>query len=368
MMLLPMSDASMELAPSAGPKRATGGFARFSMPGLRRAAELISLPLLAVGMIAGTVTTAVHRGDLAIDFRHVTPYIQGLAHGTNPFVEKDVGLGGHFLWTVLAGWILSPFAWLPHGYLIVVALEGAGIVGAALLLGVRDWRIIAITLAWPTTANSVQTGNITVLVLVLLAAAWYDRDRARAGLWAGLAMGVKLFAWPVLVWLAATKRWRAFGLGLAVQLFTLMITLPYISLGSYFRFEREVDHLMAPQALTLDALTRRLGGSSREGTALALAVGLVILWKSCRSLAWVTVSMLVLSPVVWLHYYGLLLIPLALWSPPLIAWCIPLLLVLVPGQGNGTIWQTALALTVLSAVAVMGSALATRRRSAAREA
>ena len=57
--------------------------------------------------------------------------------------------------------------------------------------------------------------------------------------------------------------------------------------------------------------------------------------------------MLALSPVVWLHYFGLLIIPLALWSPSPALWSIPMLLVLVPGEGNGATWQTTAALIVL---------------------
>ncbi len=313
-----------------------------------RAFQLIGLPVLAVGMVGWTIVTAHRQGELAIDFKNVSPEIRGLVHGVNPFVVENVGQGGHFLWTVLAGWLLSPFAWLPYGYLLVVALEVAGVVVAALLLGVRDWRLIALALAWPATTNSVQTANITVLTTVLLAAAWHDRDRTRAGLWAGLAVGVKVFAWPALFWLAATRRWRALFVALGIQVFALLITLPYMSLGDYVRFEREVDQVMSGQAITLDALVRDLGGSPTLGRAVALIVGLAVLWKGRRDLGWVVVAMLVLSPVVWLHYFGLLLIPLALWSSSLLVWCIPLLLFLVPGLRNGETWQTALALGVLA--------------------
>jgi Glycosyltransferase family 87 len=338
-------------APATRPGRSRDDRDGVSRSGLVVALERIGLPALAFCVLTLTVVGASRDRELAIDFKHVSPSIRGLAHGVNPYAAQNVGLGGHFLWTVLAGWLLAPFAWVPGGYLAVVGLEAAGIAGAAVLLGVRDWRLIAIALAWPATVNSVQTGNISVLILVFLAAAWHDRERARSGLWAGLAVGVKLFAWPVLVWLAATRRWQALGLALLVQLFTLAITLPYISLGSYIRFERDVDRTMASQALTLDALARRLGATPHEGMALALVVGLTILWFGRRDLGWVVVAMLVLSPVVWLHYFGLLMIPLALWTRSLLLWSIPFLFVLVPGQGNGALWQTAAALLILALVA-----------------
>jgi hypothetical protein len=318
--------------------------------GLRRALDLLAFPALAITMVTLTIVEALRRRELALDFRNVTPAIRGLAHGTNPYVIENVGAGGHFLWTVLAGWMLAPFAWLPHGDVLVVALEVAGVVAVPILLGVREWRLVALALAWPATVNSVQSGNITVLITVLLAASWHDRQRGRCGLWAGLAVAVKLFAWPVLVWLAATKRWRAFAVALGVQACALAMTLPYISLRTYIHFEATVDRIMAPQSITLDALTRDLGGSANTGRAVALGVGLALLWFGRKELGLVVVAMLVLSPVVWLHYFGLLVIPLALYSRSRLLWTVPILLFVVPGEGNGATWQTACALFVAGAV------------------
>jgi hypothetical protein len=321
------------------------------------------LPGLAVGLLADAILVAHRRRELGLDFRNVSPQMRGLVHGVDPYVIANVGEGGHFLWTVLAGWLLLPFAWLPGGYLLIVLLEAVGIAASALLLGVRDWRLVAIALAWPATINSVESGNITVLVTVLLAATWYERGRTRAGLWAGLAVGVKLFAWPVLVWLAATRRWRALAIALAVQLFSLLIMLPYTSLSDYVHFESTVDRIMSGQAITLDALTRDLGGSPHEGQAVALAVGLAILWKGRKDLGWVTVAMLVLSPIVWLHYFGLLIVPLALWSSSLLVWSIPLLFFVAPGQGNGGPWHTAAALGVFALTTGVAWARRDRGRS-----
>jgi hypothetical protein len=118
---------------------------------------------------------------------------------------------------------------------------------------------------------------------------------------------------------------------------------------------------MSGQAITLDALVRDLGGSPTVGRAVALAVGLTVLWFGRRSLGWVVVATLILSPVVWLHYFGLLLIPLGLWSRSLLVWCIPLLLVVVPGMLNGAPWQTAVGLGVLA----LAPAAAWRWRGAA---
>ncbi len=163
---------------------------------------------------------------------------------------------------------------------------------------------------------------------------------------------MKLFAWPVLVWLAATRRWRALGLAAFVQLVGGLVTLPYISLVGFVRYEREIDRLLSSQAITLRALLAEHGVWGAQ--AVTIAVGCAILWFGRRDLGWCVVASLVLSPIVWLHYFDLLLVPLALWSAPLWVWLIPFGLWVAPGQGNGAPWQTAAALGIAAATVATG--------------
>lgn len=313
--------------------------------GLLRALERVGLIALPLVMLTATVAVAAESGDLAIDFRTVTPEIKSLLHGTSPYVVEELAEGGHFLWTVAAGWLLAPLAWLPGGWAVVMALELVGIVTAIRLLGVTDWRPIALALAWPATVNSFQTGNITVLVLVLLAASW--ADSRRAGLWVGAAVAVKLFAWPALVCLAATRRWRQLGYAAAVVVAMLLVQLPYTSLRDFVEIQAEVGRVFATDALTLTAALHDQGVPLGVARTVTLAVGLIVLALGRRDLGWCVVAMLVLSPVVWLHYLDLLVVPLALWRAPLWAWCLPFLFFLTPGEGNGEEWQTVATLAVM---------------------
>jgi hypothetical protein len=60
----------------------------------------------------------------------------------------------------------------------------------------------------------------------------------------------------------------------------------------------------------------------------------------------------VASPLVWLHYFALLIIPVALTRPTLSwPWLLPLALIVCPGTGNGTTAETALPLVILALVA-----------------
>ena len=60
------------------------------------------------------------------------------------------------------------------------------------------------------------------------------------------------------------------------------------------------------------------------------------------------------QPIVWLHYFDLLMIPLALWSAPLWVWLVPFGLWVAPGSGNGDLWQTATALGVAGVTVAAG--------------
>lgn len=325
--------------------------------GLRGGTSRVGRAFANVAIVAMLATTAVAflltawgSPSFAIDFRSVTPEIRGLAHGTNPYVTAGMQERGHFLWSVLAGWLLAPFAWMPYGWAAVTALGLVAIPVTARLLGVRDWRVWALAAAWPATVNGAQTANITMLVAVLVALGWWDRVRARCGLWVGLAVAVKLFAWPTLVWLAATRRWRAFWVASGIQAAGLLLTVPYVSLADFARYEREADRVFSDEAITLSALLHGLGVPGAR--ALAVAAGLALLWWGRRDLGWCVVAALALSPIVWLHYFQLLILPLSLWSAPLWVWLLPFGLGVAPGSGNGGAWHTAVALAVVAATVV----------------
>ena len=290
--------------------------------------------------------------SFGVDFKTVRPEIRGLVHGTNPYVVNGMQDGGHFLWSVLAGWLLMPVAWIPHGWILVSGLGLVAIPVTVRLLGVYDWRAWALALAWPATVNGLQTANITMLVAVFVGLAWHARRHTRVGLWLGLAVAVKLFAWPVLVWLAATRRWRALGVAAAVQIFALLMTLPYISIVDFVRYEQQANRVFSDEAVTPYALL--LGWDVPGARVVAVVGGLCLLAWGRRDLGWCIVAALLLSPIVWLHYFDLLLIPLALWRAPLLIWLIPLGLWVIPGSGNGSQAQTLGALGIVAATVATG--------------
>src|SRR5207247_616954 len=106
----------------------------------------------------------------------------------------------------------------------------AAIAVALWLLGVRDWRCYCLVPLYPMTRSAVGLGTVGPLLLLGTAIAWRWRDRVSAGsLGAGAAVALKLFLWPLVVWLAATRRLRAATAAVAVAL--VLALVPWAAIG-----------------------------------------------------------------------------------------------------------------------------------------
>ena len=111
--------------------------------------------------------------------------------------------------------------------------------------------------------------------------------------------------------------------------------LPFITLTDYARLMKNLGDTFGPQSYNVVGLIVQSGtGSVATATAVASAVGLLVLALAYRraSLPLALAASLLLSPIVWLHYFVLLVVPLALSRPRLsAAWALPLRLLPLPG-------------------------------------
>jgi hypothetical protein len=310
-----------------------------------------------------TVVASSRSGDFAIDFRTVTPEMRSIWSGANPYIVEGMAHGGRFIWPAITAVLLAPLAFTPHGDVVMTGLEIVCLLAALRVFGVSDWRIYGVAAMWPATVNSVQTANLTLPVLLLVALGWRDRDKARGGLWFGVAAAVKLFMWPILIWLIATRRFKQLGAAAIVLVVSLLVQAVVAPLWEFVDYTRLVERTFADEALSLYGLLYPADPTlARMAT---LAAGGVVLWFGRRNLGLCIAAALILSPIVWLHYFDLLVVPLALVAAPLALWCVPLLMVIVPGMGNGASWQTAAALVVGALTVLVASSRAPRgmRRS-----
>jgi Glycosyltransferase family 87 len=222
---------------------------------------------------------------------------------------------------------------------------------------VRDWRIYGVVLLWPATIESIQTANASLPLTLLVVLMWRYRDRAAlAGLALGYGIAVKLFLWPIAVWLALVGRARAAAVAALTAVASLVLLLPFIGIPDYLRLLRKLTETFEHDAYTPFALLTDLGVPDTAARAVTVALGLGVLALAWRrgSLGLAIAAALCLSPIVWRHFFVLLLVPLALSRPRFDAvWLIPIGLWVGDGTFNGAPWQTACVLGLVTLTFVL---------------
>jgi hypothetical protein len=266
--------------------------------------------------------------------------------GRNPFPPADALSGdANYVYPPLLALAVAPLAVLPVDLAVAIwVVAGVAAVGAALwLLGVRDWRAYAVALAFPATRDAIGAGTVGPLLLLGIALAWRYRAArpAVAGLAAGLAAALKLFTWPVLVWLAATGRVRAAATGLVVAALAALASWAVIGfdgLAGYPALVRRLTELEADRSYSVFAVGDAIGLPEGVALAVSLVTGALLLVLTvrlgreheARALTAAIAAALVLTPIVWIHYLILLLVPLALARPRFSPLWLVLLVPLVP--------------------------------------
>ena len=338
-------------------------------------------------------------GGLAVpyDFAIFLQAAHDVRSGDNPYVDPDsVDEQAHapYAYPPLLAIVLIPATALPDdvsgsspvGVLVSLFLI-ACVVGALALLDVRDWRCYPLALLYPPTLENVEYGAIGPLLALLVALAWRYRDRVvpvAASL--GATVALKVFLWPLVVWLAATRRWRA-AVGAAAVAAALVLgswaVIGFDGMADYPALLRKLSDVEAENSYSAYAILVTLGLPSTLARLVvaAAALGLLALgWRAARgggadgdrrALTFALAAGVVLTPILWLHYLVLLVVPIALARPRLSAlWFVPLamtvfeLLDLYRGWPRGDGWAL---LSVAAVVTVVFAAalLRPRRRLAA---
>jgi Glycosyltransferase family 87 len=237
---------------------------------------------------------------------------------------------------------VAPFTTLEPGHASTIwTLFGiAALVAGLLVLGVRDPRCHLVALLYPGTRVALEYGAIGTFLVLLVALAWRYRGRTvAAGATAG-AVVLKVFLWPLLAWhvfagriqtaLASTAAAAALALG-------TWAVIGFAGLTDYPRVLRDLTELEAEETYSVFALGRALGAPELGAQALAVLLGAVLLalaWRTARggrdegeqrTLILVLAAALVLTPILWIHYLVLLVVPVALARPHFSAlWLLPL--------------------------------------------
>ena len=329
-------------------------------------AVFLWLPFLFFGVV---LAADVHfRGSSLGDWEIFRGASQSVLHGHSPYPAADPSALVHndrFVYPPITALLVAPLAALPDlaGQVLVLLLALACVLLALRLLGVRDWRCYGLALLTAPVFDTVSLGALSSALLLGVAVAWRYRDRPYiAAPVTALTAVAKLFAWPLFVWLLATRRLRTAFAATAVAVLLLVggwAAIGFAGLRGYPHLLRVLSRVEAVQSYSLVGLFRLEGGAATVLTALlvvAVVVAVVLAARGPegdrRALSVAVAGALVATPVLWLHYLVLLFVPIALARPRLSAlWFAPLAFWLTPvAHSNGSVWRTCFALVVAALI------------------
>ena len=312
---------------------------------------------------------AARAHSIAVDFRGAfLPGAHAVVHGVSPYGavgSKAVTEGIAFLYPPLTAYVVAPLTLLSPTVsgLLATAAVVAMVPATLLALDVRDWRCYACAFLWFPVVFGIQTANATLPLVLGLALVWRYRNRSAAGaLAAGVVIAVKLFFWPVLVWFVATRRYRGAALGAAASVFLVLVPwagIGFAGLRGYPNLLAGVSRIEGPHSYSVAALLYPALPSWTAATAAETALGLGILvlaaalgWRGRDrdAFALTIVAVLVLTPLVEMHYLAVLLVVVALYRPRLgAAWLAPLLIWGAPGPNEVSFAQSVHVFIVVAA-------------------
>jgi hypothetical protein len=171
----------------------------------------------------------------------------------------------------------------------------------------------------------------------------------------GVATAAKFFVWPILLWLAATRKVAATFLATGVAGASLLLVLPYTSVDDYGRSLLQLGRAFDQDSYTVFGLLVQSGASEAASRVVTWMCGVVLLaatWRY-RSFTLAIASALAISPIVWLDYFALTAVPLAIARPRLgWVWFLPLATwgLSGAGLGIGDAWDMARLLVVFAVV------------------
>jgi hypothetical protein len=290
---------------------------------------------------------------------------QRVLQGLSPYTltHSRIAAGMAFPYPAGAALLFAPFALIartPAGVLFTAICFGSALLTLR-VLEVRDWRLYGIVLLLDPVVSGWQTANLTLPLVLGLAIVWRYRDRpVVSGLVVAVIISLKLFVWPIGLWLIATRRFTATAYALAFGILINVIAWTVIGLGQirpFIRMSSFVTDLWHRTGYGLIAFGIHLGASRGVATGIMVVVSVALAAaciaagrkgreQSCLLLA--VLLMLAASPLIWNHYFAVLIVPLAIARPRLSPlWALQLVLWLCPTV-YPTQWQRLIALAVIA--------------------
>jgi hypothetical protein len=248
---------------------------------------------------------------------------------------------GLYMYAPPLGVAIGPLASIELDTAIVIwfLLHGLALAGACVLMPVERWiklavfGIAAISLA---VLRDFALGNVSVLLLLPLAAAWRWLDRPAGAIAQALAIAVRPTLGLLLLWQLLRRQWRAVAWTIGAGLVLILASLPFVGLEGYSDYLTVLRNLggIAGVDKNHDLSSSLLGLGVDESMAnVALLVGyalgiaaIVLSLRRDRELGFVVTAgaSLLLSPLLWDHYLAMLVLPTAFLAARGHAWALAL--------------------------------------------
>jgi len=298
--------------------------------------------LLLLALIAKLARLGIHEyrflireGPFGFDFQgSMWQPAHDVLKGSNPYfppVDGTIYRGNSPLYPPLSFIVALPFAQLGfHTAAVLWSIAlGLAAVGSLWILDVRDWRCYLLMAVAQPLIEGVSLGNLSVLLMLVAALAWRYRDRAYVtGAAVAVAVALKLFLWPLLLWLALTRRYRAAvggALGTALLLLAAWAAIGFDGLRDYPKLLSVASRILAQRSESVTATVAGLGGGRTLGEIVGVLAGAAVLLATAAAgrgrrrdgalfVAAMSAALLV-TPVAWTHYYALLFVALAVVRP-----------------------------------------------------
>jgi hypothetical protein len=313
------------------------------------------VPFFAVGYVVWDLASGEAGWPLRIAFLNAA---EAVLHGESPYpAHGDPGLaeGTAYVYPPVVAQVLIPLTFVPEAVAVVgfALVLVAAVFATLFLLGVRDWRCYGLALLWPPVLSAVHVENITILMGLAAALVWRYRDRPAGGVALGVSIAVKPLLWPLGAWLLAARSYRMLAWSAVTAVLLLLVSWAAIGFAGLLEYEallRELGDRMDEFGYSVYAIAHDAGAGEMLAKGLWLAVALAVLAASYvfarrgderRAFVLGMAAVIACSPIVWLHYFALLLLIVAVAQPRLgVAWFVPLLMFDADEIANGSQFET----------------------------
>jgi len=333
-----------------------------ALASLQRLAEILVLAIFPVVIplaMAGYLMGTYNPFGVLFDFQVLWNAGHDVAHGHSPYP---------FVYPAPAAVFMAPFGALPWKVAVAVfwVVSILALMLALHVLGIEDWRCYGAVFASHATLWALEIGTLSPFLVLAVAVAWRYRDRPHivAGAIAFVVV-TKLFLWPLGLWLLATRRFRAVAYSVVQTTVLVVGCWAVIGFAGFLDYPSHLGGIASTvqyDSFSVLAFAKAIGLSAGGARAVSLLVGLaalalVVVAARGRNgdhngfVAALAASLL-LSPIVWVHYFVLLYVPIALvrkrlsplWLLPLGYWALP------HAASDGSLSQLVIGLGVTGAV------------------